>query len=158
MKKRFKHRLTGRKRKPDGTEVNTGGEGTDSASSLTRPESHIVADEGRGREGDRTNAAGEQIFSTDRPLQPGGPESVPPRGCDDGREQGEVDIDGGEGASQRCSHLHPGVDVDVAVGSGRGGELEGVDPSPSAPSISHDGKPDSTQTMIILVAASDSSL
>jgi len=43
MKKKIKHRLTGRKRKPDGT--NPGGEGADSTSSLPQSEHHILAGE-----------------------------------------------------------------------------------------------------------------
>jgi len=146
MKKGFKHRLTGRKRKPDGTGANASGEGTDSASSLPQPESHVVADEGRALEVDRANAAEEQVFSTDRSPQPDGPESVPARGGDNGREGGEADIDGGERTTQSHSHPHP--DVEVAVGSGRGGELEGVGPSPSTPWISHGGRSDSTRTYL----------
>ena len=156
MKKGFKHRLTGRKRKPDGTGTSASGEGTDSASSFPQPESHVVADESHTREVDRANAAEEQVFPTDQP-QPDGPESVPAREGDNGREGGEADIDGGERTSQSHSNPHP--DVEVAVGSGRGGELEGVGPSPSTPWISHGGKPDSTRTYLFrslpLIAPSD---
>ena len=141
MDKGFKHRLTGRKRKPDGTGADPGGERTDLTTSIPQPESHGVAGESYNREGDTANAAGEQVSSTDRPPQPDGPESVPTRGSDNGQEEGETDVDGGE-ASQRDSHTHP--DVEVAAGSGRGGELEGVHPSPTTPPISHGGKPDGT--------------
>jgi len=157
IKNRFKNRLTGRKRKPDGTGASASGEGTDSASSLPQPESHVVADESHTREVDRADAAEEQVFSARRPPQPDGPESVPARGGDNGREGGEADIDGGERTSQSRSNPHP--DVEVAVGSGRGGELEGVDPSPFTPWISHGGKPDSTRTYLFrslpLIAPSD---
>jgi len=143
-KKRFKNRLTGRKRKPDGTGASASGEGTDSASSLPQPESHVAADEGRALEVDRSNAAEEQVFSTGLP-QPDGPESAPARGGDNGRE-GDAGIDGRERTSQSHSNPHP--DVEVAVGSGRGEELEGVGPSPSTPWISHGGKPNSTRTYL----------
>jgi len=118
-KKKFKQRLTGKKRKPDGTGDDPGGEMTDSAPSLPQPE----------------------LFSTDRPPQPDGPESVPARGSDNCQERGEIDIDGGE-ASQMDSRSRS--DVEVAVGSGRSGEPEGVYPPPSSPSVSHGAEPDST--------------
>jgi len=141
MKKKAKRRLglTGKKAKPDGTAANPGEEGADSTSSLPQPESHVVVGGSYDGEGDRADAAGEPDFSTG-PLQPDGPESVPARRdgvCQEG--EGE-DVDGEE-ANQMDSHPHP--DVEVAVGSGHDGELEGVYPSPST-SISHGGKPDST--------------
>jgi len=138
-KKKLKQRLTGRKHKPDGTEVNPGEERTDSTSSLPQPEPHIVADETHGREEDRTDAPGERVVSTGRPPQLDGPESVPARGSDNGQERGDADIDGG---GQKDSHPRPGVEV--AVGSGNSGELEVVYPSLSTPSISRDVEPDST--------------
>jgi len=141
MKKKFKHRLTGRKREQDGTGTDPGGERADSTSSLPQPESHVVADESHHREENRVNAAGEQTFSADQLPQPDNPESAPARGDDNGQEGGEPDVDGVE-ASQTHSHLHP--DINVAVGSGRSGELEGVDSSPSTPSISRGVEPDST--------------
>jgi len=137
MKKKVKHRLIG-KRRPGRTGANLGGERTDSTSSLPQLGPHVVAGEGYDREGDRANAAGERVFSTDLPPQSAEPESVPARENDNGQEEAGVD---GKEASQRHSYPHP--DVEVAVGSGRSGELEGVHPSPSTPSISHGGKPDS---------------
>ena len=98
-----------------------------------------MVNESRDREGNRDNTAGERATSTDRSPQPDGAESVPAHGNDNGQEGGEADVDGGE-PSQRGSRPHS--DVEVAVGSGRGGELEGVYPSPSTPSIPHGGKPD----------------
>jgi len=139
MKKKVKHRLIG-KRRPGGTGANLGGEMTDSTSSLPQPGPHVVAGENYDREGDRANAAGERVFSTDLPPQSAEPESVPARENDNGQEGEEAGVDGEE-ASQRHSYPHP--DVEVAVGSGRSGELEGVHPSPSTPSISDGGKPDS---------------
>jgi len=141
MKKKAKHLLTGKKRKPDGTATNPGEEGTGSASSLPQPELHVVMGESYDGEGDRADLAGEPDFSTDQPPQPDGPESVPAHGSDGGQEGGEPDVDGGE-ASQMDSYTHP--DVEVAVGGGNSGELEGVRPSPPTPSLSHDGKPDGT--------------
>ena len=141
MKKKFKRRLglTGRKRRPDGTGVNPGGEETDSTSSFPQPEPHVVAGKSYDREGERSDAAGERVFSTGSP-QPDGTESVLVRGGDVGQEGEGGDVDGGE-ANQIHSHQHP--DVEVVVGSGHGGELEGVHPSPSTPSILHGGKPNS---------------
>jgi len=133
-KKKYKQRLAGKKRQPDGT-------GVDTTSSLPQSEPHVVADEGHDQEGDGADAAEEPFFSTDRPPQPGRPESMPVRGNGNGQEEGEADVGGGE-ISQRESYAHP--DVDVAVGSGRSGELEAVSPSPPAPSIPRGGKPDST--------------
>jgi len=140
-KKKAKHLLTGKKRKPDGTGANPGEEGADSTSSLPQPEPHVVVGESYDGEGDEADAAGEPVFSTDPPPQPGGSEPVPAHGVDNGQEGGETDVDGGE-ASQMDSHPHP--DVEVAVGSEHGGEPEGVYPSLSTPSISHSGEPDST--------------
>jgi len=141
MKKRFKHRLAGGKRKPDGTGANPGGEGTDSTSSLPQPDLRVVASESYGGEGDKADAVGEQVFSTGPPPQPDGSESVPARGDDNVQEEGEAGVDGEE-ASQRHSHPHP--DVEIAVGSGRSGEPEGVHLSPSIPSISRGSNLDST--------------
>ena len=140
MKKKFKYRLTGRNRNPDGTGTHPDGEGVDSTSSFPQSEPRVVAEEGHGREGDSANAAGERVFSSNQP-QSNEPESTPARGGDNVQEGGEADVDGEE-ASQRHSHQHP--DVEVVVGSGRSGELEGVYPSPPTPSISRGGKPDST--------------
>ena len=142
-KKKFKQRLTGRKRKPDGTGTNPGEERTDSTSSLPQPAPHVVADKDYTLEGDGAKAAGEQVFSTDRTSQPDGSESVSARGDDNSQEGGEADADGGE-ASQM--HSYPHLDLEVAEGSGRSGELEGAYPSPSTPSILRGVGLDSTQT------------
>jgi len=136
MKKKLNHRLTGRKRKQDGTGADPSREGTDSTGSFPQPELPVVADESCDREGDRASAVGEPVFSTDRPPQPDGPESVPAHGSDYSQQGGEADIDGRE-VGQRQLHPHP--DVKVAVG-----EVEEVYPSSSTPLISHGGKPDST--------------
>jgi len=146
MKKKFKHRLPGGKRKQDGTGSTFDGdlERIDSTSSLPQPEPHVVEDESYDREGDTTDAVGGQVISTNWP-QPDGPGSVPARGSDDDQGGGEADVDGGE-PSQRGSRPHP--DAEVAVRNGRGGELEGVYPSPSTPSIPHSGKPDGMYTWL----------
>jgi len=138
MKKKFKHRLTGGKRKPDETGAHPGGEGANSTGSLLQPDPHVVTSENYDQEGDRASAAGERVFSTDPPPQPDEPEPVPARGSDSDQEGGEVDADGGEASQERS---HPRPDVEIAVGSG---ELEGTHSSPSTPSISHGGKPDGT--------------
>jgi len=141
MKKKFKHRLLGRKRKQDGTGSSLDGDlgRADSTSSLPQQEPHAVTDQSYDREGDKADVAAEQVASANRPSQPDGPESMPTRGSDNDQGGGEADVDGGE-ASQKGSRPHS--DVEVAVGNGRGGELEGVYPSPSTPSIPHSGKPD----------------
>jgi len=141
MKKKAKYLLTGKKRKPDGAATNPGEEGGDSASSVPQPEPHVVVGGSYDEEGDRADAAGEPVSSTDQPPQLDGPGSVLAYGSDGGQQGGEADVDGGE-AGQIHSHPHP--DVEVAVGSGYSGEPEGAYPSPSAPSISHDETPDST--------------
>jgi len=148
MKKGFKHRLTGRKRKPDGTGADPSGERADLTTSIPQPESHAVAGESYNREGDRVNAAGEQVSSTDPPPQPDGPESVPPHGSDNGQEEGETEVDGGE-ASQRDSHTRP--EIEVATGSGHSGELDGVYDSLSSPSTMY--SIDSTWTSLFLPLA-----
>jgi len=141
MKKKAKHLLTGKKRKQDGTATNPGSEGADSASLLPRPEPHVVVDKSYDGEGDKAGVAGEPDFSTDRPPQPDGPGSVPACGSDGGKQGGEADVDGGEaGQMQSCTH----PDVEIDMGGGYGGEPEGAHPSPSAPSIPHNEKPDST--------------
>jgi len=140
MKKKAKHLLAGKKRKPGGTATNPG-EGVDSVSSVLQPEPRVAVGGSYDGEGDKAGAAGEPAFSTDQPPQSDGPESVPAHGSDGGQEGGEPDVDGGE-ASLMDSHPYP--DVEVAVGSEHSGELEGVYLSPSTPSISHDGKPDGT--------------
>jgi len=88
--------------------------------------------------------------------QPDGSESVPARGDDDSQERGEADVDGGE-AIQSHSRSHP--DIEVAAGSERSGELEGVYASLCTPSILRGVEPDSTQTrsfwLLHLIVPSD---
>ena len=155
MKKKFKQGLTGRKCKPDGTGDSPGERTHVSTSSLPQPDPHVVADESHDQEGNGVGAAGERASSAVRP-QPDGPESVPARGSDNRQEGGEVDVDGGE-ASQKDSYPNP--DIEVMVGSGRCGELEGVHSSPSTPSISRGTQSDSTWTrlfwLLSLIVPSD---
>ena len=66
LKKKFKHRLTGSKNKPDGTESDASGERVSSTSSLPQPEPRIVAGGGSNRSGDKANADGQQVRPTDR--------------------------------------------------------------------------------------------
>ena len=116
-KKKIKHRLTGRKRKPDGKGPDTRGERVDPSDSLPRPEPHVVTGGGQDRGGNETNADGQQAHSTDL-----------------GRR--EIDIGGG-GSSKRLS------DVESAMESGRGREVERLHPSPSTPQIPGSEKLDS---------------
>ena len=133
MKKDLKHRLKGRKYKPDRTGVNAAGETVDSSDSLLRPDSRILA-RGDDGEGSRTSTEGQQVRSRDRSPQP---EPMPAGGS--GNDGG---VDGKE-TSQRHSGLDP--EVEVAVGSGPGREVERAHPSPSTPSIPPTGEPDSTR-------------
>lgn len=147
LKKKFKHRLTGRKSKSNKTAADTGG--SNSTSLRPSSDSRVVAGDGQDREGGETNADGSQVLSTNRPPQPDEPESVPARGSENDQERREADIDGSE-VNQTHSLLDP--DVEVAVGSepGREGKtmdeekVEQVYPSPSPTSIPHGGKPDGT--------------
>jgi len=132
--RKFKQWLARRKSRPDGTEANPGG-GADPTTSHLQPEPHVVVDESRDREGNRDDTAGERATSTDRSPQPDGVESVPAYGNDNGREEGETEIDGGE-PSQRGSSPYSDVEVTVRSGS------DGIYPSPSTPSISDSEEPD----------------
>ena len=147
-KNKFKQRLTERKRKPDGTGANPGEGRAVPTNPLPQPEPDAIVDESHNIEGDSANAAGERASSTVRPPRSDGPESGQALGIDNRQEGGEADVDGGE-ASQKGLYLYP--DVGVAVGGGRSGELEAVDPSPSIPSNLHDVEPGSTWTRLFLL-------
>jgi hypothetical protein len=73
---------------------------------------------------------------------------VEPRGNEDDRQGGEVDVSGGE-VGQVYSSPHPVVEVDVGSelrqeGSDAGGEIvEQVYPSQPTPSLVRGGRPDS---------------
>ena len=141
MKKKFKHRLPGRKRKPDGSVANPeeDSERADSTSSLPQQEPRVIAGESYDRGGDGADTPGEQVPSMDRPPQP---ESAPACGGDSGQEEEEADIDGRE-ANQRHPHLHP--DSEIGVGSGSSQEVEWFSLAGSTPSLSLRGRePDST--------------
>jgi len=141
MKKKIKHQLTGRKHESERPGAKPGGEGADLTSSLPQSGPHIVVGKSYDGEGDKADAAGEPVFSTDQPPQPDGPGSVPACGGGSGQGGGGAEVDGGE-ASQM--HSHPRPDIEVLVGSGQSGELEGVCLPSSTPSISHGVKPDGT--------------
>jgi len=134
LKKKLKHKLTGRKRESDGMGIGSDRERSDLTSSLPRPEHNVAAG---GSE-------------ADRPPQPNNPGSMPSAESETDRAEGEVRI-GGE-ASQRPSHMHPdaegatesvpnreGCDTDIVE------KVERVHPSPSTVLISRGtGKADST--------------
>jgi len=142
MKKKVKHRLTGKKPKPDGVGPGPSGEGADSTSSLPQPDPHVVADESCDGKGDRADPAGERVFSTDRPPQPDQSEFEPAHGGDVSQEGGDADIHGGEPSQ---SHPHPHSGSEIGVGSGSSRETEWFSLSGSTPSLSlHDEEPDGT--------------
>ena len=141
LKKKLKHPLTGNRQKPGRSAAGTDEERVDPTDSLPRPKPHVVD---RDQEGGGANEDGRGVRSTDRPPQPDDPEPVPAQGKRNDREER-----GGRGVGQKNPHTHP--TVEVAVGSGHGGEgnndsdekVGRVYPSPSTPSIPHDGEPDS---------------
>jgi len=149
LKKKVKHRLTGKKSKPNKTGIDAGGESAGSTSSRPASEPHVVVGGSHDREGKEPNAGGGQVLSTIRLPQPDEPGSTPACGSVDeqGRRGAEVNV---EQVEQALSHLHS-ADVEVGDGSGPS-EGKGVDgvkvgriyPSQSTTSIPHDGKPDST--------------
>ena len=145
LKKKVKHRLTGKKSKPNetGTDFDD-----DSTGPLSGTDPHVVAGGSHDQEGEGANADGGQVISMVRP-QPNEPGSASGRGG--GNDQGRkgIDVDVRE-VNETHLHLHS-IDVGVAEGSGPtegkdiGGEkVERGYPSPSTTSIPHDGKPDST--------------
>ena len=117
--KDFKHRLGGRKRKPDGPGANTAGERADSPNSLSRPESRATAS-GHEEEGSGITTGGGQARPKEQSPHP---EPVPGDGGDDDQKTKEED-------------------VKVAVDSGPGREVEQVYPSPSTPSVPPKGQSD----------------
>jgi len=149
LKKKVKHRLTGRKPKPNKTGADVGGERVDSTGSRPESEPHVVAGGSHNQGGKEPDAKGGQTLSTIQLPQPDEPSSVPGRGSVDDQEKRGADVDGGE-VEQAYSHLRS--DVEVAEGDGPteekdgidGEKVERVDPSPSTTSILHDGKPNST--------------
>ena len=144
LKKKIKHPLTGKKRKQGRTGVDAGGERVDPVGSSSWPDSPVVVGGSHHPEDNGANPDERQVGSVDQPWQPDELESVPARGSEGDQEGGDVDFDRRE-ASQVYSHPHSDVEVEAGSGpSGKGDdiEVERVNPSPSAPPTSHDGKPD----------------
>jgi len=149
LKKKVKHRLTGKKPKPNKTGIDTGGESAGSTSSRPASEARIVVGGSHDQEGTEPNAGGGQVLSTIRLPQPDEPGSTPASGSvdDQGRKGADVDV---EEVEQALSHLHS-ADVEVGDGSGPakgkgvdGMKVDRIYPSQSTASIPHDGKADGT--------------
>jgi len=123
---RFKKKLKGSGRKRGETEADVDGESAHPTNSLPR------------------QTDGRQVNPKDQPLQSDGPGPVPARGGENDQREREADANGRE-ITQRDSRPDP--DAGGVVGNGRTGEGDGkgkverLDPSPSTPSILHDGKP-----------------
>ena len=135
--KKFKHRLRGRKHKPDRTGANAAGEGANSSGLLLRPDSRLVTG-GHDGEGSRISTDGSQVRSRDRSPQP---RSMQPGGSDEVQKRREADADEEEVGQ---SHSRTDPEVKVTAGSGPSREVEQVYPSPPTPSIPPTGKLDST--------------
>ena len=131
IKKDVKHRLRGKKYKPDRTGVSAAGETVGRPGSHLQPESCIAAggDDGEG------STDGREVRSRDRSPQP---EPTPAGGSDYGRQRRETDV-AEEEVGQTHSRLDP--DVKIAAGSGPGQEVEQVYPPPSTLPIPSGGKP-----------------
>ena len=80
LKKKVKHRLTGRKHKSDNTGADVGGSRLDPTGSRLSPESHVVASGGHDQEGNEANTDGGQDCPTTRLPQPDEPGSVQAHG------------------------------------------------------------------------------
>jgi len=131
LKKKAKHRLIGRKRKPNELGADVSGERVESTGSRPASEPHVIAGGSNDQGGKEYNADQER------------------RGAD-------VDV---EEVEQTRSHSHS--DVEVVDGSGLAGgkdidaeKVERVYRSPSTTSIPHDGKYDSKQTRLLSVTFS----
>ena len=99
-KKKVRQRLAGNKGASDGTGTSTGGERSDSASSLPRPEPHVAAGGGHGGQ-DKINAIEEPTSSINLP-QPDDPGSLP-------AAKGENDQEGrNAGVGKRADGEEPG--------------------------------------------------
>lgn len=129
--RKLKHRLGGKKHKPDKRESNAAGEVVDLPGSLLRPEPRVAAG-GHDGEGSGISTGGSQVHSRDRYPQP---RSMQPSGSDEVQKWREE-------VSQSHSRLDP--DVKVTAGSGPSREVEQVYPSPSIPPIPPTGELDST--------------
>ena len=137
LKKDLKHRLKGRKDKPDRKGANAAGERVDSSGSFPRLKHCISASDCDG-EGNRISTGGQQVHSRDQFPQP---EPVLAGGSDNDGKGRKTDV-GGKEASQRYSRLDP--NAEFVVDSRPSREAERVHPSPSTPSIPPTGAPDST--------------
>lgn len=126
MKKDIKHRLQGRKHKPDRTGIDTAGETVGSSGSLLRPESRIGVggDDGEGR---RTSTDGLRARLRNRSPHP---DPIPAGGSDNDQQRGKAGV-GGREVSKRNSH--PELDIEVVVDNGPSREVEQVHPSPFPP-------------------------
>ena len=120
--KKLKHRLRGKKHKPDRTGADTPGEGAGSSGSFLRPEPHVVVG-GSDGEGYRTSTDVQQDSLRDRSPQL---EPVPAGGSDVDRQRREAEVDEKE-VSKRHSRLDP--DVKVVLDSEASREVERVHPS-----------------------------
>ena len=146
LKKKVRHKISN-KHKPDRTGDEFGGEGADEAGLFSQPVPHVVSTGGHSRENNETNADEQQARLADGPP-PDVSTPAPARGSGD--DQGGVE--GGIGGGDQ-GYLYPHSDAKVMVGSGpsqKGIEVDrkidgGVYPSPSTPSIAHNGGPDCTR-------------
>lgn len=135
LKKDIKHRMRGRKGKPDRTGADTTGGGVSSD-----PDAVVG---GRDGEGSGTNTAGGQVHSRDQSqLEP-----IPAGENDDGRQKREAEVDE-KGTGRRDLRLDS--NVKVAVGSGPSREVERVYPPPSGaiPPIPNSEEPNSAWTQL----------
>ena len=101
----------------------------DSLSRLKKQLKHPLTGRKRKPDQTRVDATREGVHQAGSFLRPG------PDG--DGREVG-----------QGYLHMHPDVEVAREGNGVNGGRVEQVYPSPSAPSIPHSGKPDSTRMLL----------
>ena len=149
LKKKVKHRLTGRKPKSNETRANVGGERVDSTGSRPEPEPRVVAGGSHDQGGKGPDAEGGQTLLTIRPPQPDELGPIPARGGMNDQERRGADVDGGE-VEQAYSHLRSDVEVVERGGPAKGNDtidgekVEPIDPSLPATSVLHYGKPNST--------------
>ena len=149
LKKKVKHRLTGRKLNPENLGADIDGERVDSTgSSRSGSEPHIVAGGAHDQEGKEANTDGGLVLSTIQLPQQDELGSMP--ALENVNDQGRrgADVDKRE-AEQTYSHPPPYVEV--AEGSGPAGgkdtdgeKVEQLHPSSSTTSAPHDGKSNST--------------
>ena len=128
---KLKHRLRGKKHKPNRTGANAAGESAGSSTSFLRLEPHVVTGD-RDGEGNRTSTNVQQDCSKDRSPHP---DPVPAGGSDSNLQGREIDIDEKEVIQK---HLCLDPNVKAVVDSGAGPEVGRVYLSPST------GEPDGT--------------